>query len=240
MITERQRCGVALDMKSKFESIVVAAVVACTVVTTGLVVRREFFTPAATSAAAEQKPTMIPHWQNYLTTGDRIGPTQAKVKLIEFADFECPFCDSFHKSFKKVRGRYPNEVSLDYVHLPLPIHRFAIPAARAAECANDQGRFEAMHDQLFEGQDQFGLKSWDDYATAAGVPDLVSFDACIRKSDSIPRVEEGKALGAKLDVQATPTIIINGWKLGHPPSEQELDQMVQRILAGKSPVDGKS
>ena len=60
------------------------------------------------------------------------------------------------------------------------------------------------------------------------------------RTDPIPRVEEGKALGAKLDVQGTPTIIINGWKLGRPPTEQELGGMVKKILSGKSPVDGKS
>jgi protein-disulfide isomerase len=93
-----------------------------------------------------------------------------------------------------------------------------------------------MHDQLFEGQDEFGLKPWDGYATAAGVPNLAVFDVCIKKTDPIPRVDEGKALGAKLDVRGTPTIIINGWKLGRPPTEEELDGMVKRILAGKSPV----
>jgi hypothetical protein len=78
------------------------------------------------------------------------------------------------------------------------------------------------------------------YAAAAGVPDVPKFDACIKKTDPILRVEEGKALGATLDVQGTPTIIINGWKLGHPPIEAELDQMVRRILAGKQPVDAKT
>lgn len=101
------------------------------------------------------------------------------------------------------------------------------------------GLVEAMYDQLFEGQDQFGLKPWDDHATAAGFPDIPAFDACIKKTGPIPRVEEGKALGAKLDVKGTPTIIINGWKLGKPPTEAELDQMVQRTLAGKQLVDGK-
>jgi len=69
---------------------------------------------------------------------------------------------------------------------------------------------------------------------------MAAFDACIKRTDPIPSVEEGKALGAKLDVQGTPTIIVNGWKLAHPPSPEQLDQMVQRILAGKQPVDGKS
>jgi protein-disulfide isomerase len=141
---------------------------------------------------------------------------------------------------KVLRERYPTQVAVIYVHFPLPMHRFAIPAARVAECAGEQGRFEAMYDQLFDGQDQFGLKPWDEYATAAVVPDVPAFDACIKKTDPIARVEEGKALGAKLDVKGTPTIIINGWMLGRPPSEAELNQMVQRVLAGKSPVDGKS
>jgi protein-disulfide isomerase len=184
----------------------------------------------------EHKPALIPRWQEYLSEGVRIGPPQAKVQLIEFADFECPFCGSFHKTLKTVRDRYPDQVSLEYVHFPLPMHRFAVPAARVAECAGDQGRFEAMYDQLFDGQDSFGLKPWNDYATAAGVPNLTAFDECIKRSDPIPRIEQGKALGKRLDVQGTPTLIVNGWKLGHPPSEEELDGMVKKILAGKSPV----
>jgi protein-disulfide isomerase len=104
----------------------------------------------------------------------------------------------------------------------------------------EQGKLEEMYDRLFDGQDQFGLKPWEDFAKAAGVRDLAAFDACIKKADPIRQVEEGKALGAEFDVQATPTIIINKWKLAHPPSEAEPDQMVQRILAGKQPVDAKS
>jgi len=73
-------------------------------------------------------------------------------------------------------------------------------------------------------------------AKKAAVPDIPAFETCVEKTAPISRVEEGKALGAKLDVKGTPTIIINGWKLGHPPTEAELDQMVRRILAGKSPV----
>jgi protein-disulfide isomerase len=227
-------------MKIKLDVVLTATLVTCAVITTGVVLRREFVAPALAPRQAELRPALIPHWQDGLTKGMRLGPDAASVKLIEFADFECPFCGGFHKTLKTLQNHYPSQISLTYVHFPIPGHRFAIPAARVAECANDQGRFEAMYDQLFEGQDQFGLKPWDDYATAAGVPDMAAFDACIKKTDPIPRVEEGKALGAKLDVQGTPTIIINGWKLGHPPSEAELDEMVQRILAGKQPVDVKT
>jgi len=93
-----------------------------------------------------------------------------------------------------------------------------------------------MRDELFERQDDFGLKPWSDFAAAAGVSHLAAFDDCIKRTDPIPRVEEGRALGRKFDVRGTPTIIINGWKLGRPPTLDELDHMIKAILAGKSPV----
>jgi protein-disulfide isomerase len=234
--------GVVRQMKIKFDSIVTLTLVVCAVITTGVVLRREFTAPAAgrRQVDQDQKDALIARWRDDLSKGIRLGPDAAPVQLIEFADFECPFCGDFHTKLKALRARYPTQVSLTYVHFPLPGHRFALPAARVAECAGEQGRFEAMYDQLFEGQGQFGLKPWDDYAIAAGVLDIAAFDVCTKKTDSMPRVEAGKALGAKLDIQGTPTVIINGWKLGHPPTAEELDQMVQRILAGKSPVDGKS
>jgi protein-disulfide isomerase len=221
----------------KLDTLLTTTLVLCAIITSGIVVKREFFPSAQTAQMpGEHKPALVPHWQDYLDKGVRMGPAQAKVQLIEFADFECPFCGSFHKTLKTLRDRYPDQVSLDYIHFPLQGHRFALPAARVAECAGDQGRFEAMYDQLFDGQEGFGLKPWSEYATAAGVPDLAEFDACIKKADPIPRIEQGKELGTKLDVQGTPTLIVNGWKLGHPPTAEELDGMVKSVLAGKSPV----
>jgi protein-disulfide isomerase len=219
----------------KIDVVVGTTLVVCALIVTGIVVRREVLGPAA-HAVAERKTVMMAGWREYLEKGAHIGPHEAPVQLIEFADFECPFCATFHRDLKALRTLYPTQVSLTFVHFPLPTHRFAMPAARVAECAGEQGRFEAMHDQLFDEQSNFGLKPWNDYASAAGVPDLSAFDLCIKKTGPIPRVEEGKALGAKLDLQGTPTIIINGWKLGRPPTEDQLDGMVKKILAGKRPV----
>jgi protein-disulfide isomerase len=228
-------------MNLKWDRLVTGTLIACTLITTGLVLHRELFATSATAGrAAVQAPVFVRDWMTHMADGVYLGPTSAQVKLIEFADFECPYCGDLHKTLKALEDKYPRRIALTYVYFPIPGHRIAMPAARVAECANDQGRFEAMHNALFEGQDQLGLKPWDDYASTAGVPDMAAFDACIKKTDLIPRVEQGKALGAKLDVQGTPTIIINGWKLGRPPTEAELDQMVQRILTGKSPIDGKS
>lgn len=223
----------------KLDIILTSTLVLCAVITSAVVVKREFFPSAQPAQSSAQKPVLIPHWQD-IGNGIRMGPPKASVQLIEFADFECPFCGSFYKTLKAIRDRYPDQVSLEFVHFPLPGHRFALPAARVAECAGEQGRFEAMHDQLFDGQDSFGLKPWSDYASAANVPDRVAFDVCVKATEPIRRIEEGKALGRKLDVRGTPTLIINGWRLGRPPTAEELKEMVQRVLAGKQPVDGKS
>ncbi len=190
------------------------------------------------TAAAEQKPVLIARWRECLEKGVRIGRGEASVQLVEFADFECPFCGNFHQTLKMLRDRYPNQVALTYVHFPLPGHRFALPAARAAECAGEQGRFEAMYDRLFEQQESFGLRPWTEFAVEAGVPDSAAFDTRIIEhgANPTPRIAEGTLLGKELDVQGTPTLVINGWKLGRPPNLEELDGMVKAILGGKSPV----
>jgi protein-disulfide isomerase len=228
-------------MKIKLDSVITATFLICALVTTGAIVHREFFEATFGRARMERKPVLITDWREDLATGVHMGSADAPVQLIEFADFECPFCGSFHKSLKSVRQHYPTQVALTYVHFPLPMHRFAVPAARAAECAGNQGRFDAMHDQLFEHQDDFGLRPWSEFAIASGVSELAAFDSCMESIGTIPRVVGGKALGDKLDIQGTPTVIINGWKLGHPPNADELDGMVKAILAGRSPVtsDGK-
>jgi protein-disulfide isomerase len=224
-------------MAPKWDSLLTIMLVSCALITTSLVIRREVISRQTSSTQlANQKPTLVQNWKSHLVDGVILGPPGAQVQLVEFADFECPFCGEFHKTLKVLRDRYPTQLSVTFVHFPLPGHRFALPAARVAECAGEQGRFEAMYDQLYDGQDSFGLKPWSDYATAAGVPDLGAFDACVKKTNPIQRIEEGKQLGAKLDVRGTPTLIVNGWKLGHPPTAEELDGMVKAVLAGKSPV----
>jgi protein-disulfide isomerase len=223
-------------MGVKLDALVATTMVLCAVVTTGLVVRREVRDLPMSRAPVEQKPTLIAHWRDDFKEGVRIGGAAAPVQLIEFADFECPYCASFHKDAKLLRARYPTQVALTFVHFPLAMHRFAEPAARVAECADDQGRFEAMYDLLFEQQDKLGLKPWRDFAREAGVPDTAAFETCVNSTAPIPRVSEGKALGNALNVQGTPTVVINGWKLARPPTLEELDHMVKAILAGDSPV----
>jgi len=220
----------------KWDIVLTAILVGCALVTTGLVIRREFFPPVNSSAATAEKPRYIEDWRSHLGDGVTSGSPQAPVQIIEFADFECPFCANFHTTLKSAEEKYPGKIAVTFVHFPLPGHRFAEPAARAAECAADQGRFSAMQDQLFANQNSFGLKPWSDFAKASGVPDLQAFDVCVKQETPVPRVENGKKAGEQLDVRSTPNIIINGWKLAQPPSASQLQAMIEAVLAGKNPV----
>jgi protein-disulfide isomerase len=230
-----------IAMKANWDGLITVTLVACALVTTAVVVHRGVFAHAPMVASStHQEPVFIKNWKSQPAAGIRLGSINAPVQLIEFADFECPFCRDLHKTLRALRERYSAQVSLVYIHFPLQGHRFALPAARVAECADEQGKFEPMYDQLFDGQDEFGLKPWSDFARAAGLSDLAAFESCIKRTTPVPRVEQGKQLGATIDVKGTPTLIINGWMLAAPPSFEELDAMVKAALAGKSPVSGRT
>lgn len=224
-------------MKVSLDTMLTSTLVACALATTGVVIYQNFGTPPPASASlADQKPMFIEDWREFLETGVRVGSPNARVQLIEFADFECPICASFEVTLKVIRRRYPAHVALSFVHYPLPGHRYAEPAARVVECADEQGRFEAMRDLLFEQQNKFGLKGWSEFAMDAEVSDVAAFKSCIENNEPMHRIESGKRLAQQLNVPGTPTLIINGWRLTRPPREDELDRMVRLILAGRDPV----
>lgn len=120
-------------------------------------------------------------------------------------------------------------------HFPLNGHRFARAAALAGDCAAAQGRFAEMKEQLFARQDSFGLKPWREYAVAAGVDRIDSFDACLEARDDA-RIREGLAAGARIGVAGTPTVVVNGWKLARPPRLEQLREMAERAKRGESAI----
>jgi protein-disulfide isomerase len=119
------------------------------------------------------------------------------------------------------------------VHFPLPQHRFARPAARAAECAHDQGLFDKFQDLVYSKQDSLGLKSWISYAEEARVPELRRFERCVADTARVARIEAGILLDKQLAVRGTPTVILNGSRFWNPPSQTELLQAIAALKDGK-------
>jgi protein-disulfide isomerase len=202
-------------------------------------VHREFIAPRAAGAAPERRSEYVPSWKELIPAGHLVGSPVAPVKILEFADLECPFCREFNRTVRAILRQYPKTVAYVFIHRPLHIHRFARPAARAAECAGMLGRFNETADLLYEKQDSLGLKSWVSYARDAGVQDTVRFAQCLTSSaDSAivtAPIDSGVRVADAIGVHATPTVILNGWRFGQPPSDTELVRAIRDLLAGKRP-----
>ena len=166
--------------------------------------------------------------------GIRVGAESARVTIVEFADLECPACRRLQNVMHEILRQPPQDVALVIVHTPLEGHRFAMQAARVAECADAMGRFVAMTDAIFAKQDSLGTKSWGSFALDAGIADSASISACASNTQPIDRISAGKSLAEALDITGTPTVFVNGWKfLG--PSRQQLLRAIEAARQGKAP-----
>jgi protein-disulfide isomerase len=188
---------------------------------TALVARQQFFggrdmrRPGPSSPAT---PVKVANWQQYAIGGHRIGPSDAPVTVVEFADFECPFCRAFEVgALQAARTQFPNQIAVVFREWPLTGHKFAYPTARAAECAAAQGRFAAFHDLVYEEQDSLGFKRNVDFARDAGVANLDAFSKCTSDTAPVPEIEADRSAALKLGAGGTPAIIVDGLLLpGNP------------------------
>lgn len=223
-------------MSSRLETTLSITLVASAVAVAGLFAYRQVLAPQETrTGRSEEKPVFLENWEQFSVRGIRVGPDLAPVQIVEFVDFECPFCRSFYDRVEDLAGRFPGSVSTVYLHYPLTSHRFARAAARAAECGDAQHRFAEMVRDLFAGQDSFGLKPWTAYASAAEVADTADFSRCMASPEEHPRIGSGIALAESIGARGTPTVIVNGWRFFSPPSAAELASVVEKAATGKSP-----
>lgn len=210
------------------------------IIMAAVLVKREFF-------PAPRGPIQVPasgalefdaSWREYLAHGDVTTPPSAPITLIEFVDLECPACRGFHLgALRDARAEFGSQLDVRFVHWPLPSHRFARPAAEAAECARNQGRFSEFLEAVFERQDSLGLKSWAGFAHQAGVSDTVTFMACLRDPASLrARIDSGAATAERRSFFGTPTVFVNGWRFPSPPSSVRLREVITDLLAGREPT----
>jgi protein-disulfide isomerase len=226
-------------MSERFEKAVSAVIGASALAVALVVIAREARRPDAASASVPPgrltSPVRIADWDSVLAVGIHTGPEAAPMTVVEFGDFECPYCRQFHGAVKSAIAARPGMIRFVYVHLPLPMHRFAAPAARASECAEARGRFLEFADVVFAKQDSLGMKSWESYAREAKIPEPAAIEACALDSRSTLRVDEGLRIAKKLGISSTPTVVVNGWQLPMPPGESQVVEMLDRIQKGLPP-----
>lgn len=139
------------------------------------------------------------------------GAKDAKVTLISYSDFECPFCSRITPTLDQIVKDYPNDVRLVFRHFPLSFHAEAQKAAEAAECAGKQGKFWEMHDEIFKANDA-GTMSVDAWKAAAKTLklDVNAFTACLDSGEMATRVSQDLNEGMLAGVQGTPATFVNG------------------------------
>lgn len=142
-----------------------------------------------------------------------IGNESASVTIIEFSDYQCPFCAQVEPEVKSILAEYPNEVRFVYRDFPLMhSHPDAFKAALAANCANEYGKFWEMHDLLFANQDSFENEKLENLSEKVGI-DSESFLQCIESSKYSDEVLNDMQDGQKYQVTATPTFFVNGFRV---------------------------
>ncbi|MCA1585662.1 MAG: thioredoxin domain-containing protein [Acidobacteria bacterium] len=137
------------------------------------------------------------------------GAASAPITIIEFSDFQCPFCGRVTPTLDKLRAAYPEKIRFVFKDFPLPNHAEAPKASEAAHCANDQGKYWEMHDRLFANQQALAVPALKQHAAALGL-DAATFDRCLDSNKYADIVQADLEEGQKLGIQSTPTLYING------------------------------
>ncbi len=154
------------------------------------------------------------------TAGPSRGHADAPVTIVEFSDFQCPFCKKASGTLKQLLAGYGDKVRLVYKHSPLPNHEHAFKAAQASVCAAEQGKFWEMHDTLFEHSNDLSADALKRYAAELGLKSN-EFNACLDSEASRAAVLKDVQEAQQAGVSGTPTFVINGKALrGNKPLEE--------------------
>jgi protein-disulfide isomerase len=169
-------------------------------------------------------------------------PQTAQIVIVEFADYECPYCAQATQLLKETMSQYGDKVLLVYKDYPLPFHTSALPAAKAATCAGEQGQYWEMHDSLYQNQNNLALENLKQQAETLGL-EMAQFNACLDsqkvEDDINQNLEEGKAL----QIMGTPAFIVGTYQTsapnlltvtGYKVFQSDLQQKINELLGEKS------
>jgi protein-disulfide isomerase len=159
-----------------------------------------------------------------------VGGKDAPITMVEFGDFQCPFCRASENSVKEVRKKYGDKVRLVYMDFPLGIHAHAMDAANAARCAGEQDKFWQYHDAMFADQSKLAPADLKASAAKLGL-DAKKFDACLDKTKYQSQIQQDMAEGTKLGVTGTPTFFINGREISGAQPANKFEEIIDDEMA---------
>lgn len=213
---------------STLETTASVVLVVCALIVTGLLVRRELLP----RPSIPREPTS-PIVGRAIPQGVHIPPprlvsdSSSRVRLIEFADFQCPFCATASKTLKQLATEKPGQFAIEYHHFPIASHAHARAAAEAAECAGEQHRFKEFYFVTYENQTKIGQWTWMQFAKSAGVPDVQAFDTCVRSGKFATHVAADEQAALALGIRGTPTWIVGDSLYGGLPPRSQFEAWIK-------------
>ena len=194
--------------------------------------------PAPSGQVVEApQPTQSPYTRYDIPTEGfpSRGPEDAEITIVEFSDFECPFCRRFHdQTYQALLEAYPGKIRFVYRNLPLTsIHPNAMPAAIASLCANDQNAYWEFHDKLFSNE-ALGETTYVQYAADLGL-DVDTFTSCLSSGKHDDFISQDMDFSIGLGVQSTPTFFVNGLAIVGAQPLSNFKQLIDKELAGEIP-----
>ena len=164
--------------------------------------------------------------------GPARGPDKAKVTIVEFSDFQCPFCGREAPVVDRIMKEYDGKVKLVFRHFPLDFHPFAQKAAEAGACAADQNKFWPLHDKMFGNQQKLAVDDLKAYAKELGL-DPAKFDKCLDTGEKKEAVTADQKAGSEAGVNGTPAFFVDGIFINGAVPYEQLKEAVDRELKSK-------
>jgi protein-disulfide isomerase len=161
-----------------------------------------------------------------------LGDKDAKVTIVEFSDFQCPYCAKASTIVHELKKKYGSKIRIVFKNFPLPFHQHAALAAQASLCAHEQGTnlFWKMHDRMFAQQDKLDEKSLITHAKSLKL-DAAAFEQCLKTRQYDAKVKKTFSEGEVLGVKSTPTFFVNGYLISGAQSVDVFSELIDEELA---------
>jgi protein-disulfide isomerase len=185
-------------------------------------------TPVEVYIEKPRRPTFPVEVGNAPVTGGK----EAKVTIVEFSDFQCPFCAKGADLVKDIKKKYGSKVKIAFKNFPLPFHNHAEQAAVAGLCANEQGAdyFWKYHDEMFANQDSLDAEGLKKMAKKVGLKSD-AFDKCLAENRHLAQVKADMEEGKKVKVKSTPTFFVNGKLINGAQPIEVFSEIIDEELA---------
>ena len=187
---------------------------------------------AVEAPLATQEPEYV-RYDVFSADAHSLGPEDAPITIVEFSDFQCPFCRRWHEEvYEPLLASYPGQIRIVYRHLPLTsIHPEAFSAAEASMCAGEQDAFWQYHEKLFSSEN-LGSEVYTQYAQDLKL-DITTFEACMTDHKYQAAIQKDSDFALDLGIRSTPTFFINGLAIVGAQPLDAFKQVIDKELAGE-------